>query len=111
MLRQRVDIAEITHILDALPIGEAFHRHMQRYPDIWQGGYQRTPGRYHYDSVPSGESYKRIALRSGFEPQDEYVVMDGSDQLPVEPLTLNAPYPCTRSGFFKVTFLVKAKEG
>jgi hypothetical protein len=39
----------------------------------------------------------------------EYVVMDGSERLPVEPLTLNAPFPCTRSGFFKVTFLVKAK--
>jgi EthD domain len=41
----------------------------------------------------------------------EYVVMDGSDRLPVEPLTLNAPFPCTRSGFFKVTFLVKTKPG
>ena len=39
----------------------------------------------------------------------EYVVMDGA--LPVEPLTLNPPFPCTRSGFFKVTFLVKAREG
>jgi hypothetical protein len=40
----------------------------------------------------------------------EYVVIDGSEHLAVEPLTLNAPYPCTRSGFFKVTFLVKAKQ-
>ena len=40
----------------------------------------------------------------------EYVVIDGSEHLPVEPLTLNAPYPSTRSGFFKITFLVKAKE-
>ncbi len=39
----------------------------------------------------------------------EYVVLDGSERLPVEPLTLNAPFPCTRSGFFKMTFLVKAK--
>ena len=39
----------------------------------------------------------------------EFVVMDGSEHLPVEPLTLNDPFPCTRSGFFKVTFLVKAK--
>jgi hypothetical protein len=39
----------------------------------------------------------------------EYVVLEGSENLPVEPLTLNAPYPCTRSGFFKVTVLVKAK--
>ncbi len=41
----------------------------------------------------------------------EYVVIDGAEHLAVEPLTLNAPYPCTRSGFFKVTFLVKTKEG
>ena len=39
----------------------------------------------------------------------EYVVLDGSEHLPVEPLTLNAPFPCTRSGFFKVSFLVAAK--
>lgn len=41
----------------------------------------------------------------------EYVVMDGSDRLPVEPLTLNAPFPTTRSGFFKVSALLKAKPG
>ena len=41
----------------------------------------------------------------------EYVVMEGSEHLKVEPLTLNAPFPCTRSGFYKVNFLVKAKEG
>ncbi len=39
----------------------------------------------------------------------EYVVMDGD--LEVQPLTLNAPFPCTRSGFFKKSFLVKAKQG
>ncbi len=41
----------------------------------------------------------------------EYVVIDGSENLKVEPLTLNPPFPCTRSGFYKVSFLVKAKEG
>jgi hypothetical protein len=39
----------------------------------------------------------------------EYVVMDGD--LPVEPLTLNDPYPTTRSGFYKITYLVALKEG
>ena len=38
----------------------------------------------------------------------EYVVVDGS--LPVQPLTLNPPFPCTRSGFLKVTFLVTAAQ-
>jgi hypothetical protein len=41
----------------------------------------------------------------------EYVILDGSEHLPVEPLTLNAPFPCTRSGFYQLSFLVKAKEG
>ena len=41
----------------------------------------------------------------------EYVVVDGSERLPVEPLSLNAPFPSTRSGFFKVTFLVTARPG
>lgn len=41
----------------------------------------------------------------------EYVVLDGSQALNVEPLTLNAPFPSTRSGFYKVTFLVKTKDG
>ncbi len=40
----------------------------------------------------------------------EYVVLDGSDHLVAEPLTLNAPYPTTRSGFFKVSFFVKARS-
>jgi len=41
----------------------------------------------------------------------EYVVIDGSDRLPVVPLTLNPPFPCTRSGFLKATFLVAALPG
>lgn len=41
----------------------------------------------------------------------EYVVLDGSERLPVVPLTLNPPFPCTRSGFHKVTFLVGAQPG
>ena len=34
-----------------------------------------------------------------------------SDALPIEPLTLNPPFPCTRTGFFKVTFLVALGNG
>lgn len=36
----------------------------------------------------------------------EYVVLDARPHLDSAPLTLNAPYPMTRSGFHKVTFLV-----
>jgi hypothetical protein len=39
----------------------------------------------------------------------EHVVLDGA--LPVTPNTLNEPFPFTRSGFFKVTFLIKTKPG
>jgi hypothetical protein len=44
-------------------------------------------------------------------PTKEYVIIDGSDRLPVVPNQLNEPFPTTRSGFLKVTFLVKAKPG
>ncbi|MYD98326.1 MAG: EthD domain-containing protein [Gammaproteobacteria bacterium] len=40
----------------------------------------------------------------------EYVVIDGSEHLDTKPLTLNAPYPMTRSGFHKMTYLVAAKS-
>lgn len=39
----------------------------------------------------------------------EYVAMDGA--LPLNPQTLNPAFPCTRSGFFKVTFLVGLQSG
>lgn len=39
----------------------------------------------------------------------EYVVVDGSEHLSTEPLTLNAPYPTTRSGFVKAVYLVVVK--
>ena len=41
----------------------------------------------------------------------EYVALDGAAQLAAEPLTLNPPYPTTRSGFHKQTMLVKARDG
>ncbi|MGE0624013.1 MAG: EthD domain-containing protein [Pseudomonadales bacterium] len=39
----------------------------------------------------------------------EYVVLNG--ELPVTPLTLNPPFPTTRSGFLKLTSLVTARPG
>jgi hypothetical protein len=39
----------------------------------------------------------------------EWVVIDG--KLPLTPPTLNASFPCTRSGFLKQTSLVAAKPG
>jgi hypothetical protein len=42
-------------------------------------------------------------------PTTEYVVMDPTPHLDLSPLTLNPPFPCTRSGFHKVSFLVVTK--
>ena len=39
----------------------------------------------------------------------EWVFVDGA--LPLDPLTLNAPFPCTRSGFLKQVSLVAARPG
>lgn len=39
----------------------------------------------------------------------EYVIVDGSEHLPVQALTLNEPFPTTRSGFCKITVLVTAR--
>jgi hypothetical protein len=39
----------------------------------------------------------------------EYVVMDG--ELPVIPLTMNDPFPTTRSNFHKISFLVSVRQG
>ncbi len=39
----------------------------------------------------------------------EYVIQDG--ELSLEPNTLNEPFPCTRSGLHKVTFLVETQDG
>ena len=41
----------------------------------------------------------------------EYVLIDGAEDLPVVPLTLNEPFPTTRNVAYKVTFLVKAQAG
>jgi hypothetical protein len=41
-------------------------------------------------------------------PTEEQVIVDG--QLPVEALTLNAPFPTTRSGFVKATYLIVTKR-
>jgi hypothetical protein len=75
---------------------------------LWFDRPLRRPGEPH-GTTPT-DSFQQKAKPYLPWATTEYVVMDGSEHLPVEPLTLNAPYPCTRSGFFKMTFLVKAKE-
>ena len=64
-----------------LPIGEAFDAHLQRHPQMAQGGFQRLPGRYLCDAVTYAQSWKRIVLRGGFEPADQYLALDGMQGL------------------------------
>ena len=81
-------------------------------PGKWDGVAQLW-----YDEAPP-----RQTQASGIVPQDsfhekvepywpwtteEWVALAG--ELPLSPLTLNAPFPCTRSGFVKQTSLVAAK--
>ena len=83
-------------------------------PQAWDGVAQLW-----YDSAlpmpdaPHGEP-PRDTFQEKVEPYwpwaaQEYVAIDGD--LPLAPPTLNEPFPCTRSGFLKVTFLVPLKEG
>lgn len=62
---------------------------------------------------PSGEvptdSFQEKAEPYWPWPTREYVAIDGA--LPIEPSKLSPPFPCTRSGVFKATFLVSAKPG
>jgi EthD domain-containing protein len=60
---------------------------------------------------PPGDTFQEKAEPYVHWATREHVVLDGADRLPVEPLTLNAPFPTTRSGFFKVTALLKARPG
>jgi len=60
-----------------LPLGRTFYDYIHANPGMWQGGYQRTPGRYTVDALPYERCFKRITLRSGFEPDDAYIVIDG----------------------------------
>lgn len=105
--------------------GDAGKRHAERYVATL---FDPKPGRpHHWDGVAQ-LWYERALPRPysahGEEPTDtfqekaepylpwatrEYVVMDGA--LPLNPPSLNAPFPCTRSGFFKVTFLVGLMQG
>ena len=84
-------------------------------------------GRQVWDGVAQlwyGAPLPRPAAASGVTPYDtfqqmvepywpwatqEWVFVDGA--LPLDPPTLNAPFPCTRNGFLKQVSLVPAKPG
>lgn len=76
---------------------------------LWWERALPTPDEPH-GTIPTDTFQQKAEPYSPWATQ-EYVVMDGADRLPVEPLTLNDPFPCTRSGFYKVTFLVGTLAG
>lgn len=54
-----------------------------------------------FGAEPVDSFHERIEPYFGW-PTREFVVVPGSGELPVRPLTLSVPYPTSRSGFFKV---------
>ena len=63
-----------------------------------------------HGKIPSDSFHEHVQPYFGWATR-EYIVIDGSEQLPVRPLTLGDPFPTSRSGFFKVTHMVNAKPG
>jgi hypothetical protein len=66
-----------------------------------------------FPSTPSGQP-PRDTFQEKVEPYwpwatQEYVAVDGA--LPLNPPTLNPPFPCTRSGFVKQVSLVPVRQG
>ena len=72
---------------------------------LWWDAPLRLPKLPH-GTVPTDTFQEKTETYVPWNTQ-EYVVIDGS--LEVQSLTLNAPFPCTRSGLFKKSFMVKAK--
>ena len=60
---------------------------------------------------PPTDSFQEKALPYRPWATTEHVVIEGGEHLPVDSSTLGTPYPCTRTGFLKINFLVKAKPG
>ena len=96
----------IATLFDADPDGE---RAWDGVAQLWWERSLRPPAEPH-GTVPT-DTFQQRAEPYVPWATTEYVVLDGSDHLAVEPNTLNAPFPCTRTGFLKVTFLVKALPG
>lgn len=80
----------------------------------WDGVAQLSyPAPLPHPDRPSGEP-PRDTFQEKVEPYwpwatTEYVALDG--RLPLDPPTLNPPFPCTRSGFIKQISLVPVRQG
>jgi hypothetical protein len=60
-----------------------------------------------FGTVPS-DTFQQKAEPYMPWPTTEYVIIDDAGRLSNAPLTLNPPFPSTRSGFCKITYLVTA---
>lgn len=60
---------------------------------------------------PPMDSFQEKAMPYRPWATREYVSIDGGDQLPIRPSSLGEPWPCTRTGFLKISFLVRGKSG
>ena len=94
----------IATVFDAVPAGE----------QVWDGVAQTwweapLPRAAEAHGTTPRDTFQQKAAPYRGWPTTEYVVLDGD--LGVNPNTLNAPFPCTRSGFLKVTSLLSAKPG
>ncbi len=61
-----------------------------------------------YGTIPA-DTFQQKAEPYVPWPTIEHVALDGT--LPVVPNTLNAPFPCTRSGFTKLVTLISVRPG
>ncbi len=84
-----------------------------RSPNSWDGMAQlwfavpQPPEPLNLDRKPTDTFQQKAAPYFSWATR-EYIAMDGSEHLNADPLTLNEPFPSTRSGFFRVNYLVPA---
>ena len=96
----------IATLYDADPAG---HHAWDGIASLWFDS--ALPTRNVQHGVPPTDSFQEKALPYRPWATTEYVVMDGSDRLPVTPSTLGVPFPCTHTGFLKISFLVRPLPG
>ncbi len=95
-------------------IAQLFNTHEEDRPE-WDGMAQlwfsepQTPISVAAGTRPS-DTFQQKAEPYWNWATKEYVIMDGSENLQVQPLTLNEPFPTTRSGFYRVNYLVKCRS-
>ena len=92
----------IATLYDPVPSGE----------QVWDGVAQIwTDAPFPREKTPHGttprDTFQQKAAPYVGWPTTEYVIVDGD--LPLTPNDLNEPFPCTRSGFLKVTTILTAK--